>query len=135
MEECLSQLEESLQKLEAEIKTYQERYRLIERIFIILYELHRDSAEECLYEKAESIVYMKKRIEKRERAYTELKNFQEDLSYALKFMEEADFEGIWNHTFHENADGESFDGVSSDLVKLFLFHNLCADFIEKCEEN
>lgn len=135
LEECFSQLEDSLQKLEAEIKTYQERYRLIERIFIILYELHRDSAEERLYEKAESIVYMKKRIEKRERAYTELKNYQEDLSYALKFMEEADFEGIWNHTFHENADGESFDGVSSDLVKLFLFHNLCADFTQNCEEN
>ncbi len=135
LEECLSQLEEPLQKLDAKIKAYRERYKLIERIFIILYELHRNSVNEHLYENAETIVYMRKKIEECEKAYKELENFYEDLSYALQFMKEADFDGIWNHTFHENADGESFDGVSSDLIKLFLFHNLCADFNENHEEN
>jgi len=136
LEECLSKLEEPLKQLDARIKAYQERYKLIERIFIILYEFHRNTIiDEDLYEDAQAIVYMRKKIEECENVYKILQNFQEDLTYALQFMREADFDGIWNHTFHENADGSSFDGVSSNLVKLFIFHNLCADFTENHEEN
>ena len=40
------------------IKVYQEYYRLIESIFIILYELHNNSVKESLYEKAESIIFL-----------------------------------------------------------------------------
>lgn len=130
LEECLPKLEEQLKQLDLNIKVYQEYYRLIESIFIILYELHNNSVKESLYEKAESIMYMKKKIEERQKAYEILKNFWEDLSYALQFLEEANFEVIWGHTFHEIGDV-----VNSDLVKLFLFHNLCADFNEHHEEN
>lgn len=130
IKECLSQMDEKMKKLNEDIKLYTEQYELYERIFSILYEINYSIVREDLYKDAEVLTYIRSKIEKREKVYTELKKFYDDLSYTLKYMKEADFEGIWGHTFYEDNHV-----VSNQLVKLFIFYALCADFDDNHKEN